>query len=82
LTAFFLFYYMGNPTLDFMSQATASWWLIFLARQTLTFELALIVESCIIGLALRSKLVVKVFGPLVTLFIINSEGWPFISTSK
>jgi hypothetical protein len=82
LTACFLFYYMGNPTLDFMSQATASWWLIFLARQTLTFELALIVESCIIGLALRSKLVVKVFGPLVTLFIINSEGWPFISTSK
>jgi hypothetical protein len=81
LTACFLFYYMGNPTLDFMSQATASWWLIFLARQTLTFELALIVESCIIGLALRSKLVVKVFGPLVTLFIINSEGWPFISTS-
>ena len=82
LTACFLYYYMGNPTLDFMNQATASWWLIFLARQTLTFELALIAESFMIGLALRSKLVVRIFGPLVTLFIINSKGWPFISTSK
>lgn len=82
LAACFLFYYMGNPTLDFMNQAAASWWLLFLARQTLTLELALISESLMIGLALRSKLVVKIFGPLVTLFILNSKGWPFVSTSK
>lgn len=82
LTACFLFYYMGNPTLDFMNQATASWWLIFFARQTLTLELALITESLMIGLALRSKTVVKIVGPLVTLFVINAKGWPFVTTSK
>ena len=83
IAAFILFYYVGNPTFDFMDKATASWWLIFVTRQTLTLELALITEFLIIDcFALRSRWVVKLFGPLVTLFVINSKGWPFIATSK
>jgi len=76
-------FYNGNPTVDFLPQATVSWWLIFICRQTLTLELALITQYVLIdGLALRSKLMVKIFGPLVTLFVINAKGWPFITTGK
>ena len=83
LAAFVLFYYMGNPTFDFADKATGSWWLVFVARQCLTLELAHLTEFFLIdGLALRSRWVVRLFGPLLTLFLINSKGMPFLATSK
>ena len=82
LAAFVLFYYMGNPTFDFARRATGSWWLVFVARQCLTLELALLTQFFLIdALALRSRWVVRLFGPLLTLFLINSKGMPFLASS-
>ena len=83
IMAFILFYHMGNPSLVDFDQATASWWLIFIARQCLMLELAIAIDYVIIDVwALRSRLVVNLFGPWLTLFIIDAKGWPFIAISK
>jgi hypothetical protein len=83
IMAFVLFYHMGNPTLDVIDQATASWWFVFIARQCLMLQLAIAIEYLIIdGLLLRSRLAVNLFGPFLTLFIIDAKGWPFIVASK
>jgi hypothetical protein len=83
IIAFVLFYHMGNPTLDMFDKATASWWFIFVARQCLMLQLAIAIEYFVIdGLALRSRLAVNIFGPFLTLFIIDAKGWPFIVASK
>lgn len=83
IIAFVLFYHMGNPTLDMFDKATVSWWFIFVARQCLMLQLAIAIEYFVIdGLALRSRLAVNLFGPFLTLFIIDAKGWPFIVASK
>lgn len=83
VTAFILFYYLQNPSLDFIGAATISWWLVFIARQTLTWQLAIVTECIVIdGLALKSRYPVKLLSPLLTLCVISSKGWPFLSTSK
>ena len=83
MTAFILFYFLRNPSLDFIGDATISWWLVFIARQTLTLQLAIISQSVVIdGLALKSRYVVKILSPLLTLCIVSSKGWPFLCTCK
>ena len=83
ILAFILFYYLHNPTLDFIEQGTISWWLVFIARQSLTLQLAIITQSVIIdGLAMRSRFAVRIFSPLLTLCIISAKGWPFNAASK
>lgn len=60
--------------------ASISWWLLFLgARMVITFSLALAAQGYIIDfLALRTRWFVKVFGPFLTLMIVQSKGFPFI----
>jgi hypothetical protein len=73
--AFILFYYMGNPSLVVFDQAMASWWLIFIARHCLMLELATAIDYVIIidVWALRTRLVVNLFGPWLMLFIIDAK---------
>lgn len=80
LTAWILYYYIGNPTLDFLpGSATISWWLNFFGRQLLTFELARVVQFMVIDVfTLQTKLVINLGGPLLTLVAIQSKGWPFL----
>jgi hypothetical protein len=74
IMAFILFYYMGNPSLVVFDQAMASWWLIFIARHCLMLELATAIDYVIIDVwALRTWLVVNLFGPWLTLFIIDAK---------
>jgi len=81
--AFVLFYHLNNPSLDFIGAATLSWWLVFIARQTLTFQLAIVAESIVIdGFALKSRLAVHIFSPLLTLCVISAKGWPFLCVGK
>jgi hypothetical protein len=83
VAAFVLFYFLRNPSLDFIGVATVSWWLVFISRQTLTLQLAIVSESIIIdGLALKSRYAVKILSPLLTLCIVSSKGWPFLCTCK
>lgn len=59
--------------------ASASWWLLFVCcRQTITFSFARATNSVVVDyLALRTRWFVRAFGPFITLFIVQSSGWPF-----
>jgi hypothetical protein len=63
--------------------ASASFWLIFICiRQVIVATLAKCTEVFLIDfLALQTRLVLKLFGPLVTLLIVQSKGWPFLLSS-
>lgn len=80
VTAWIFFYYLGNPHFDFLpGNTTMSWWLNFTGRQLLTLEMARMAQFFIIdGLTLRSKIVIQLGGPLLTLLAIQARGWPFI----
>ncbi|GKY90894.1 hypothetical protein MPSEU_000062200 [Mayamaea pseudoterrestris] len=69
-----------DVTRQIFGQASASWWILFVCcRQPVTFTLALATQAFVIEfLALRTKWAVKMVGPFVTLFIVQSKGWPFI----
>lgn len=83
MAAIVFFYFLRNPSLDFIGQATLSWWLVFVARQTLTLQLAIISERIFIdGFALKSRYAVNIFSPLLTLCVISSKGWPFLFVGK
>jgi hypothetical protein len=48
-------------------------------RQAITFSLAQLLQVFIIDfLCLNTRFFVNAFGSLVTLFIVQSKGWPFI----
>lgn len=78
--AWIFFYHLGNPHFEFLpGNTTMSWWLNFAGRQLLTLEMARMAQFLIIdGLTLRSKLVIQLGGPLLTLLAIQSRGWPFL----
>jgi hypothetical protein len=80
MTAWILFYNLGNPRFDFLPRTTTlSWWCNFFARQLLTLELARMTQFFLIdGLTLRTKFTITVGGPLVTLLMIQAKGWPFL----
>lgn len=59
--------------------ASASWWLLFLFRQILVASMAKCLEFFFIDfLSIRSGHTVKLLGPWVTLFVMQSRGWPFL----
>jgi hypothetical protein len=78
-TAWILYYYVGNPKLDFMpGNATISWWTNFIGRHLITLELARATEWLVIDcFALGSRFTVRLFGPFLTLLAIQGKGWPF-----
>jgi hypothetical protein len=65
---------------DHSSTASASWWLLFLGvRQVITLSLAMGTELIVIDwLSIRVRGTLKVFGPWITLMIVQSKGWPFL----
>jgi hypothetical protein len=81
--AWILYYYFGNPELDFMpGNATVSWWFNFLGRHLITLELARVTEWLVIDcFLLGSRFTVQLFGPFLTLLAIQGKGWPFIIAS-
>jgi hypothetical protein len=60
--------------------ATASWWIMFLCvREVLIFCMAKCTEIFIIDfLALQTKATLRLCGPVITLLIVQSKGWPFM----
>ena len=80
-----LFYLVNNPPTGISqdgssgSKASSSWWLLFVVRQVITFSLALFMQLLIIDfLALGTKSVLRLFGPILTLLIVQSKGYPFV----
>jgi hypothetical protein len=83
-----LFYFATNPPTgksedgDPGDMASASWWLLFVVRQVVTFSIALGLQSLIIDfLCVGSRLMVHCLGPVLTLLIVQSKGWPFVTVS-
>jgi hypothetical protein len=84
-----LFFFCGNPLTetgkgtsetDSQDGASVSWWLIFMCvRQVVTFSLALGLQGFIIDfLSLGTRLILRLAGPVITLLVVSSKGWPFI----
>ena len=86
LGAAVILYYVGHNPIQGISKdntkgdmPSIAWWCLFAIRQIVTFSLALGMQGLMIDfLALGTKLMLRVVGPIVTLWIVQSKGWPFI----
>ena len=59
--------------------AYTSWFLLFIVRQVITLGLAMAGQAFFIDfLSLRCRWTVRVFGPVQTLILVQSKGFPFI----
>jgi len=58
--------------------ASASWWILFLlVRQVITLSFAAATACFLVDyLALRTRVLARTAGPLVTLLVVQSRGWP------
>lgn len=61
--------------------ASVSWWFLFMGvRQVVTFSMALLTQLLVVDyFALASRFCLTWFGPVVTLFLVQAKGWPFIA---
>ena len=80
-----LFYAVGNPMPGEpgeLAQSSYSWWILFIgARQVCTLALSKLTEIVVVDvLTLKSRTLLKLFGPLVSLLIIQARGWPYVLT--
>jgi hypothetical protein len=67
-----------GPALD-SKEASVSWYLIFGARQLVTFTMAILWQLLLVDfLALQTRVALRWLGPLATLWIVAGRGWPFI----
>ena len=80
-----LFYLCGNPGSrknedgTFEDTASVSWWFLFVVREVVTFSMALAMQGFVVDfLALGTKIMLKLVGPILTLLIVQAKGWPFI----
>jgi hypothetical protein len=79
-----LYHVAGNPPNGVgrdrdTTTASASWWLTFAARQVVTFSLAKMMELIVIDfLTLQTRFTLSLAGPVVTLLVVQSKGWPFL----
>eukprot|EP00561_Arcocellulus_cornucervis_P003859 CAMPEP_0185807866 /NCGR_PEP_ID=MMETSP1322-20130828/5267_1 /TAXON_ID=265543 /ORGANISM="Minutocellus polymorphus, Strain RCC2270" /LENGTH=1399 /DNA_ID=CAMNT_0028504049 /DNA_START=527 /DNA_END=4726 /DNA_ORIENTATION=+ len=85
-----LFFVAGNPMTGTKNERNAnplvyasySWWVNFIgARQLCTLVLSRFTEILMVDvLTLRTRTVLKIFGPFVSLLVIQARGWPYIVT--
>ena len=61
-------------------KASASWWLLFTARQIVTFSLAKATQVFLIDfLCLGTRWSLTLVGHMITLLVVQSRGWPFLA---
>jgi hypothetical protein len=73
-----LFYAAGNPVMT-ANGASISWLLLFAARQVVTLTLSKATSLLVIDFwSLRTRWTVRLFGPTIALFIVQSKGFPFL----
>jgi hypothetical protein len=87
ITAAILYYAVSNPPSGYSSEEkidskgpSTSWWLLFFGvRQVVTLMLAIGTQALVIDfLALNTKIMIRTVGPIISLLIVQSKGWPFI----
>jgi hypothetical protein len=84
-TAAILFYLTENPPTGNLTdgatgnRASAAWWLLFCVRQGVTFSFSLTLQIIVIDfLSIGTRVMLRLLGPLLTLLIMQSKGWPFV----
>lgn len=87
LVASVLFYALKNPLVctpieENDACASWSWWIIFvLIRQPITLIAARVFEIIFVNIfSLRTKISLRMWGPFITLWIVQSKGWPSLIT--
>jgi hypothetical protein len=71
-----------DPVIVDPSQPSHSWWLLFAARQLVTFGMARASEVLVIDLfCLRLRWINVFRSPFLTLLFVQSRGWPFRATA-
>lgn len=85
-----LYYFLENPptgTLDDETgstdtgRASASYILLFCCRQLVTFSLAFATQIFLIDfIALNTRIMLNLLGPVLTLLVVQSKGWPCLLT--
>jgi hypothetical protein len=80
-----LFYVAGNPSTgrsidgEAGEKASVSWWLLFVVRQLTTMSVALGLQVFIIDfMCIGTRVMLQILGPLFTLLLVQSKGWPFV----
>ena len=82
-----LFYLAGNPGTGYVEvgeestsgKPSISWILLFCARQVVTFSIALAMQAFLVDfLALNTRILLRLVGPVLSLLIVQSRGWPMI----
>jgi len=79
-----LFYLGENPLQDpedglKEDRPSIAWICLFVVRQIVTFSMALGMQGLIIDfLALGTRIILRLVGPILTLLIVQSKGWPCI----
>lgn len=74
MTALILFYYLSNPTFDFIP-LTLAWWFNFVARQSVTWELARLTQFLLLDLLILGRQHQTDF-PIVSFVAYSIRGWP------
>ena len=96
VVSWLLYYFADNPYTGYAgdgendeeestqnNKASISYWIIFICiRQVVTLTLALLTQAVVIDfLAVSSWIFLRFFGPVVTLFLAGSKGFPFVVTA-
>jgi hypothetical protein len=54
--------------------------LLFVVRQVVTFSMALGIQGLVVDfLCVGTRAMVRILGPILTLLIVQSKGWPFVT---
>lgn len=80
-----LFYGFENPPTGLSvdgsigESASVSWWLLYFMRQVITLSLALFLQILVVDFfSIGTRVMLKILGPILTLLIVQSRGWPFV----
>ena len=72
-TAAAFYYRLGNPTL-FRTEATVSWFILFILRNFIALQAAYVTQYLIVDVfVMQSPLSIHLIGPLTCLYMINSK---------
>jgi hypothetical protein len=64
-----------------LDDTSYSWWILFVIRHMLVLTGAFAIQAIVVDfLAMRSRIGLNLAGPTVTLYTVQSNGWPFVLT--
>ncbi|CAJ1957660.1 unnamed protein product [Cylindrotheca closterium] len=74
-----LYYFLDNPTTSSSEGQSVSWVILFVVRLSVTLTIALAIQALVIDLlCVQTRIIPRLVGPLFTLWIVQSQGWPFV----